>query len=334
MTKATQPSLQPIVEEVIGKSVAAVLSAVEIYNKPDFKYRAETFTILMVNAWELLLKAKCLHDADGDFAALVVLDSSGNEKKSRSGNPLTHEINHLAKKAVKDGWGGFSEVTADNVGLLVEIRDSAIHFVNQDLHLASRVQEIGAAALMNYLDLITRWFDWDMRRYHFYLMPLSFYHGFEALQPAALSSYDDSTRNFLKYVKSIEAKHKSGEAGDHQVTVRIETKISRTKGDKAVQWRYTDDPDAPEMRITEEDIRKTHPLTCKELATKLKARYRDFKQDKRYHALKKTLETQLRFCRVRYLDPDKPASGSKKFYNTEIFKEFDTHYTRSNGAKS
>ena len=37
-----------------------MLSAIEIYNKPDFKYREETFTILAINSWELLLKARIL----------------------------------------------------------------------------------------------------------------------------------------------------------------------------------------------------------------------------------------------------------------------------------
>ena len=48
------PKHKPFVE----KSVGAALSAIEIYNKPDFKYREETFAILMINSWELLLKAK------------------------------------------------------------------------------------------------------------------------------------------------------------------------------------------------------------------------------------------------------------------------------------
>jgi hypothetical protein len=37
-----------------------MLSAIEIYNKPDFKYREETFSILAINPWELLLKARLL----------------------------------------------------------------------------------------------------------------------------------------------------------------------------------------------------------------------------------------------------------------------------------
>lgn len=46
----------PRYKSFIDKSVGAALSAIEIYNKPDFKYREETFAILMINAWELLLK--------------------------------------------------------------------------------------------------------------------------------------------------------------------------------------------------------------------------------------------------------------------------------------
>ncbi len=35
-----------------------MLSAIELYNKPDFKYREDAFAILAVNAWELLLKSQ------------------------------------------------------------------------------------------------------------------------------------------------------------------------------------------------------------------------------------------------------------------------------------
>ena len=47
----------PIYESLIDKSIGSMLSAIEIYNKPDFKYREETFAILAINSWELLLKA-------------------------------------------------------------------------------------------------------------------------------------------------------------------------------------------------------------------------------------------------------------------------------------
>ena len=49
-------------ESLIDKSISSMLSAIEIYNKPDFKYREETFAILSVNSWELLFKAKLLRE--------------------------------------------------------------------------------------------------------------------------------------------------------------------------------------------------------------------------------------------------------------------------------
>ena len=38
-------------------AVAAMVGSIEIYNKPRFSYREECAVILMVNSWELLLKA-------------------------------------------------------------------------------------------------------------------------------------------------------------------------------------------------------------------------------------------------------------------------------------
>lgn len=42
---------------LLDKSMDSMLSAIEIYNKPNFNYREETFAVLAINAWELLLKA-------------------------------------------------------------------------------------------------------------------------------------------------------------------------------------------------------------------------------------------------------------------------------------
>jgi len=47
---------------LVNKSVQAALSAIELYNKPNFSYREESFCILMVNAWELLLKARLIDE--------------------------------------------------------------------------------------------------------------------------------------------------------------------------------------------------------------------------------------------------------------------------------
>jgi len=58
-------SRKPRNQYILEKSVQASLSAIEVYNKPDFKYREESFSILMVNTWELLFKAKVLKNNKG-----------------------------------------------------------------------------------------------------------------------------------------------------------------------------------------------------------------------------------------------------------------------------
>jgi len=58
-------------KDLLEKSIQAVLSAIEIYNKPDFRYREETFAILMCNSWELLLKAKALLDNSDSMDAII-----------------------------------------------------------------------------------------------------------------------------------------------------------------------------------------------------------------------------------------------------------------------
>ena len=42
---------------LLDKSIGSMLSAIELYNKTDFKYSEETISILSVNSWELLLNA-------------------------------------------------------------------------------------------------------------------------------------------------------------------------------------------------------------------------------------------------------------------------------------
>ena len=45
------------IKKLVGNSKAAMLAAIEVYNKPQMSYRDEVTVMLTVNAWELALKA-------------------------------------------------------------------------------------------------------------------------------------------------------------------------------------------------------------------------------------------------------------------------------------
>ena len=72
--------MDTVAEKLLANSLAAILSSIEIYNKPDFKYREEIFTILNINAWELLLKTKILTDNNGIISSLYVMKEEGVPK--------------------------------------------------------------------------------------------------------------------------------------------------------------------------------------------------------------------------------------------------------------
>ncbi len=90
-------------DDILEKSIAAAISSIEVYNKPTFAFREETFSILMTSAWELMLKAKFIKDKGEDFNAIVVTHKvtlpdgkvEDHPKSNRSGNAITFDVTHM-----------------------------------------------------------------------------------------------------------------------------------------------------------------------------------------------------------------------------------------------
>jgi Protein of unknown function (DUF3644) len=317
--------------ELGQKSVDAAVTAIEVYNKPNFSYREEAFAILMTNAWELLLKAKWLFDHDEVADSLYEMESDGIggkvAKTNRSGNPFTHSIAYLAAKLLEDQNSGLERGCHDNILALIEIRDNAAHFMNKDLYIGRRVLEIGTASLRNYLLLAQEWLQIELSKYNFFLMPISFYHGFESAEPASRAHYPEQIQKLLTFLDKLESADTKEDATQH-VALRLETKLVRGKDATSVAFRWTDDPAAPEIAVRDEDVLKNYPMTYSQLTDILKRRYSNFRANASYHALRKKLEKQTKFSLVRLLDPSKPNGSRKQFYNVNIMQEFDKHYER------
>lgn len=319
----------PLSRDLAEKSIQAAVAAIEVYNKPNFLYREEAFSLLMANAWELLLKAKWVLDHAEQIESLyeLVTDSVGNRvpKTNRSGNPLSYGLVYLASKLVQDADSGFEKGCNDNIQALVEIRDNAAHFFTKDLYLGRRVLEVGTASLRNYLLLSTEWFQVDLSAYNFFLMPISFYHGFETVEPVSRGHYAPQVQKLLAFLDSLEAQETDAGSRQH-VTLRLETKLVRGKDSSSVAFRWTDDPAAPALTVREEDILKNYPLTYRALTDAMKRRYSDFLENEEYHRRRKKLEQEKKYAVVRLLNPSNPKSSSQRFYNANILQEFDKRY--------
>lgn len=310
--------------ELLDRAIAAMIAAIDVYNKPDFRYRAESFTILALNAWELLLKAKWLAIYKNRLRSLYVPENKGSKrphyKRTRSGSPYTHNVDYLAKKLTEQKI--LDKACCKNLEVLAELRDTAVHFYHPTPELAERVQEIGMAAVKNFASAIQDWFKEDLSRFNFYLMPLSF-----VAPPTVISAINlnNEEKRFLGYIKNLDAGESDPNAR-YSVAINIEVHFVRSKSSEATPIRLTKDPNVPAVRLTDEQIRERYPWDYKELTMQCKKRYSDFKVNGDYHEIRKSLIGESPFAYVRCLDPQNPKSAKKTFYSYAILQEFDKHY--------
>ena len=324
-------------KELIDKAIAATISAIEIYNKPDFQYRAETFCILAINGWELLFKAKWLNENNNKIQSLYVKvpgqkkDGSKSKKfrikRTRSENPFTHSLDYLAKKLVEQNH--LEQNIWSNIQVLLELRDSSVHFYNSSVGFATKLQEIGTASLQNFVSLIGEWFDRDLNKFNFYLMPLSFVDLPVTTKAIFLNKEEKNFLNYLEQLKTL-----ADETDSYSIASNIEVKLvrSKAKGAIPVQIAHPGNTNALEVIMKEEQVLEQYPWDYKKLTKKCMGRYSNFKRNKDYHKIRRLIceKEKEKVCKIRYIDPNNPKSTKKEFYKPEILKEFDKHYTKQN----
>lgn len=130
-----------------------MVGAIEIYNKPRFEYRDEVFVELLVNGWELFLKA--------------VISKAGGSiyyRKKRNEPYRTLSLDDAFWRASRTAlWP--SNIGADAVGRNLEFlstfRDNAVHFYNA-AGFGSVVYLLAQTSITNYHDLLFAIFGEDL----------------------------------------------------------------------------------------------------------------------------------------------------------------------------
>jgi hypothetical protein len=324
---------------LLQKGEAALLSAIEVYNRPTFAYREETFAILALNAWELLLKAKLLAEHSNKTRCLHVFESRVTKagtpstklylKRNRSGAPHTHSLWRTIAELENKTSARVDNRIKSNLDALTEIRDNAVHFVIASPKLAKQVLEVGTAAVRNFVELARQWFQHDLSGRHFFLMPIGFVDA-----PVAASAVDlskDESR-LISYLAQLASAGAQGAASPFNVTLEVNLSFKRSTSAGALVVAITNEPGAPQVTLTEDDFKKVYKWTYRQLVDHLKKRYADFKLNPKFNSIRKPLMTDPRYVRSRFLDPDNPKSGKKEFYSPTVLAEFDKHYTRKPGG--
>ena len=321
-------------QRFVQKAEAALLAAIEVYNKPDFRYREETFAILALAAWELLLKARLLAASGNDPKCLFVYENRAGKKgaptkkkyrkRNRCGNYVTLGVGPtivaLEKKGVVLAPG-----VRKNLDAVTEVRDNAVHYIAAGPLLSKQVFEFGTAAVANFLRLARDWFGHDMSKYHLYLMPIGF-----VTPPADAESVvvGSDEANVVRYLASLASASEVKDDDPYQVALTLNLKMKRTSTGDGIKVAITDDPDAPKVFLKEEDFKTRFPWDYGQLTDKLRKRYSDFKAARKYHDLRRPLMGDAKYCMSRFLDPGNPKSAKKDFFSSRVLDEFDKHYTK------
>jgi hypothetical protein len=308
-----------------------MLSSIEIYNKPNFSYREETFAILAINAIELLFKAQLLKLNSYKMESLYIMEpvktKNGSDhkrkkkpRKNRTGNPSTISIYDCIKNLENLGCKLTSNHFA-SIEALIELRDNAIHFHNENI-IAKEIQELGFAWIKNYMHIIKEWqVDIDLSAYNFYLMPLAYIDS--KIQAEGIIT--DEIKNYLNFVRQkVDTSDKKDEIFD--IAISIDINFKKSNRFEGLGFKY--DPNGIEVKITEEDMKQKYPLSYDLVVSHAQKRYSDFKKNKKFNEIMALIKKNSNLYHQRKLDPDSPKSMTKPYYSTNIWQELDKKYNK------
>ncbi|MCG8348861.1 MAG: DUF3644 domain-containing protein [Chloroflexales bacterium] len=124
---------QGLAPRLLRRSLDAYFLAIELYNRPIQSNRVEGFCIMMINAWELLLKAEIA--SSQDESALFYKEEPAK----------TIAIRDALKRLITNE----RDPVRRNIEYLTELRDKAIHLLIPELQ--EQVSRLFQASVFNYL---------------------------------------------------------------------------------------------------------------------------------------------------------------------------------------
>jgi hypothetical protein len=128
---------------LIKNAKAAMIAAIEIYNKPRFEYRDECFVILLLNAWELALKATISKKGKSIYYP-----------KKRKEPYKTLSLRDALNMSEQFFPSDLQPLPVRrNLELLTTYRDNAVHFYNEkDFGLL--IYALAQTSIINFRDLL------------------------------------------------------------------------------------------------------------------------------------------------------------------------------------
>jgi len=250
--------------KLLGNAKAAMMAAIEIYNKPAFQYRDECFVILLLNAWELLLKAMLSKNKGSVFY---------HKKRNEPYRTLSwHDALGRAERHFPSGI--HSLPVRRNLELLGTYRDNAVHFYNAK-GFGVLVYALAQTSIMNFRDIMEQTFGERLEdEITWQLLPLGIKPPVDPIaymQSAGNTDGErsDAVRQFLaELAAAVNAVQAASKDTGRLLTV-FQIKLESTKkintADLVIGVEKTKDATGPLAIIRTQDPNITHPLRQKDV---------------------------------------------------------------------
>lgn len=251
--------------KLLGNGKAALLASIEIYNKPRIAYRDECFVILLLNAWELVLKA--------------VLSRKGHSifyPKRRNEPHKTLSLADAFRKTEPLLPGSLGvQALRMNLELLSTYRDNAVHFYNAE-GFGSVLYNLAQTSIVNLKDVLKSVFNVDLSKdITWQLLPLGINPPIDPLQylgsRKAAKKQNTAVKQFLtelaKSTQTLEAQHSDTGRLLTVFTIKLESikKIENADLIVGVQKAADAAVSGPLVVTKPMDPNVTHPLRMTEV---------------------------------------------------------------------
>ena len=329
--------MKPLTEALVENSKTAIISCVELHNKPKFDYRYELVTILIINAWELLLKAYI----NENHPEIKLIKKDGTTK------PFEECV-----RFVSSTLGKSFRVIEENLMKIYEYRNNIIHFYKDPVNeiLYSLIHK----NVLMYNEFLKEHFNFDLsEETNLYLLPIGFKPFISPIDfLSTKSKLEDTSYASKEFVKSILTSTKSlQEEGiedsiltGFNLAVINENRIKnadiivgitkdKTNADlvvkKVIDGEIEISSEAQnKVQIEEESLFKTvYILSYGDVVKKCRILYSDFKQNPFFNRIMRNIKGNPKYHRKRFLDPIKKTGTAKDWYSQLIFEELNKHYT-------
>ncbi|MBQ7257092.1 MAG: DUF3644 domain-containing protein [Abditibacteriota bacterium] len=325
---------KPIYKDLLKASNSALFAGIEIHNKPLVEFRYQSVVILIIIAWEHLLKAYVYK-----FMDKKLLYENKTNKENKKITRSFKNILDIVKYNVNEKYNNNKfDVIYENIKALYSYRNEYVHYFTNEMEPIIFMLIYKSVLLYN--DFIKKHFDIDITlKDSLFIMPIGFKLPLNPIDYLK-QDYNKRSNKFVnQIIQSIRNLNKNG----IQESILISFSLSINKGNKNADLiakidkynekaitlrqsvRITDNPNAPEFRFNSD----LPPLGYYELRDKIKFKYPNVRCGKLYNKImQEKIKTNDNLCRINYLDPNNKLSSKKYFYFEEAVDVFIEEYKR------